>query len=169
MKKTLLSLALIAGLTSFAGNAKAGQTFNWSFTGNVDYPSGGYYLDTIGGTLTLNDEGTAATSVVVTSEIGGNVPFNSYDFATGGVIYNTFSVDGSGAITSADFYGYKTATLAFKSYGVWYNNEGKESYNTGGFAGIAFTPATVPEPSTYALFGIGAIGMLMVLRRKKTA
>ena len=27
----------------------------------------------------------------------------------------------------------------------------------------------VPEPSTYALFGFGAIGMLMVLRRKKTA
>jgi hypothetical protein len=27
----------------------------------------------------------------------------------------------------------------------------------------------VPEPSTYALFGIGAIGMLMVMRRKKTA
>jgi hypothetical protein len=28
---------------------------------------------------------------------------------------------------------------------------------------------SVPEPSTYALFGIGAIGMLIVLRRKKTA
>ena len=27
----------------------------------------------------------------------------------------------------------------------------------------------VPEPSTYALFGLGAIGMLMVMRRKKTA
>ena len=27
----------------------------------------------------------------------------------------------------------------------------------------------VPEPSTYALFDIGAIGMLMVMRRKKTA
>jgi PEP-CTERM motif len=26
----------------------------------------------------------------------------------------------------------------------------------------------VPEPSTYALFGLGAIGILMVLRRKKT-
>ncbi|MEI7463490.1 MAG: PEP-CTERM sorting domain-containing protein [Candidatus Taylorbacteria bacterium] len=25
----------------------------------------------------------------------------------------------------------------------------------------------VPEPSTYALFGIGAIGLLMVMRRKK--
>ena len=29
--------------------------------------------------------------------------------------------------------------------------------------------ASVPEPSTYALFGLGAIGMLLVLRRKKTA
>ena len=28
---------------------------------------------------------------------------------------------------------------------------------------------SVPEPSTYALFGTGAIGMLMVMRRKKTA
>jgi hypothetical protein len=37
-------------------------------------------------------------------------------------------------------------------------------------AGLGFRVAsveTVPEPSTYALFGIGAIGMLMVLRRKK--
>jgi len=28
---------------------------------------------------------------------------------------------------------------------------------------------SIPEPSTYALFGLGAIGILMVLRRKKTA
>jgi len=28
--------------------------------------------------------------------------------------------------------------------------------------------ASIPEPSTFMLFGIGAIGMLMVLRRKKT-
>lgn len=35
--------------------------------------------------------------------------------------------------------------------------------------GFVATLSGVPEPSTYALFGIGAIGMLMVLRRKKTA
>jgi len=29
------------------------------------------------------------------------------------------------------------------------------------------TPDVIPEPSTYALFGIGAIGLLMVIRRKK--
>ncbi len=38
-----------------------------------------------------------------------------------------------------------------------------------GVNALAFQPQSVPEPSTYALFGIGAIGMLMVLRRKKTA
>jgi hypothetical protein len=27
----------------------------------------------------------------------------------------------------------------------------------------------VPEPSTYALFGLGAIGLLMLMRRKKVA
>jgi PEP-CTERM motif len=35
---------------------------------------------------------------------------------------------------------------------------------------IGYAPVqSVPEPSTYALFGLGAIGMLMVLRRKTAA
>ena len=33
---------------------------------------------------------------------------------------------------------------------------------------IVLSPVSVPEPSTYALFGIGTIGMLLVIRRKKT-
>jgi len=42
------------------------------------------------------------------------------------------------------------------------------------FTGTNFNPVTagwtlVPEPSTYALFGMGAIGILIALRRKKTA
>lgn len=32
-----------------------------------------------------------------------------------------------------------------------------------------FSVISIPEPSTYALFGLGAVGMLMVMRRKKTA
>jgi hypothetical protein len=31
------------------------------------------------------------------------------------------------------------------------------------------TSTTVPEPTTYALLGLGAIGMLMLMRRKKAA
>jgi hypothetical protein len=34
---------------------------------------------------------------------------------------------------------------------------------------MAYPSESIPEPSTYALFGIGAIGLLMVMRRKKTA
>jgi hypothetical protein len=34
---------------------------------------------------------------------------------------------------------------------------------------MTFRVASVPEPSTYALFGIGAILMLILMRRKKTA
>jgi len=34
---------------------------------------------------------------------------------------------------------------------------------------VAYGSTAVPEPSTYALFGIGAIGLLMVMRRKKAA
>jgi hypothetical protein len=34
---------------------------------------------------------------------------------------------------------------------------------------IEYTAQSIPEPSTYALFGLGAIGILMVMRRKKTA
>ena len=39
----------------------------------------------------------------------------------------------------------------------------------GVYTPVVLQNVAVPEPSTYALFGIGAIGMLMVMRRKKTA
>jgi len=45
---------------------------------------------------------------------------------------------------------------------------------TGTFTGTTFKGLNleynlIPEPSTYALFGIGAIGLLIVMRRKKAA
>ncbi len=48
--------------------------------------------------------------------------------------------------------------------GVWSIN----SIVVGGVTELQAVYA-VPEPSTYALLGIGAIGLLMVMRRKKTA
>jgi hypothetical protein len=58
-------------------------------------------------------------------------------------LLQTYAVDPDGVITSGGYAGTKIS-------GLW-------------------TIAQVPEPSTYALFGIGAIGMLIVMRRKKTA
>jgi len=43
------------------------------------------------------------------------------------------------------------------------------SSSTAGDGNVQLSINVIPEPSTYALFGIGAIAMLMVLRRKKTA
>jgi hypothetical protein len=41
-------------------------------------------------------------------------------------------------------------------------------YNRALSSAEVFQLYTIPEPSTYALFGLGAIGMLMVMRRKRT-
>jgi PEP-CTERM motif len=43
---------------------------------------------------------------------------------------------------------------------------GSWAYDT---TGSAIQVGAVPEPSIYALFGLGAVGMLIVIRRKKTA
>ena len=94
MKKIILALALVAGLTSFAGNAKAQQQFAFSFTGNTT-PGGPFYTDTIQGILTLNSQGTAATSVYVTNDIGGNVNVLSYNFNEF-VNANSFTVSNHG-------------------------------------------------------------------------
>jgi hypothetical protein len=61
-----------------------------------------------------------------------------------------------------------TAIVAFASGGTG-NSDAWTPYTSpvNGYATISYN--AVPEPSTYALFGIGTIGLLMVLRRKKTA
>jgi len=76
-------------------------------------------------------------------------------------------------------------SLTFDSQGILYDAQGLEGTiskiasdgtvttfvpSSAGIAfasSIAFQPQTVPEPSTYALFGIGAIGVLIALHRKK--
>jgi hypothetical protein len=60
MKKTILALALAAGLTSFVGSAKANLTYNWSYSG------GG-----VTGSGTLEVQSTLTTSVNDGYEIGG--------------------------------------------------------------------------------------------------
>ena len=59
------------------------------------------------------------------------------------------------------FYEYVNA-FPYGYYGRFWNQSNRQ-YNWTDSVSI------VPEPSTYALFGIGAIGLLMVMRRKKTA
>jgi len=51
-----------------------------------------------------------------------------------------------------------------KQSGVYNNNSGNWRFTNVGFSG---TPAAVPEPSTFALLAVGAIGLLGYARRKR--
>jgi len=69
---------------------------------------------------------------------------------------------------------YQTSDLTATSPAGWTGGKSAADSGTGWIldetASTQFSmDATVPEPSTWALFGLGALGILMGLRRKKTA
>ena len=106
--------------------------------------------------------------------------------ASGGISPNySFYVNGQNQMSGNDSV---PTNLNFNyDYGVGATIDGGSAYwgtlSQGGIANLAFynralssqevsslyTLQSAPEPSTYALFGIGAVGLLMVIRRKKTA
>jgi hypothetical protein len=169
MRKTILSLALAAGLTSFAGTAKGYYSLV-----NTEGPPGSpvngvpaapvwdvafyYYPIALGdivtfyGTNVQINYAEQVTYNVVGTQISGvwssveNVTSNSFDI--------TCLESSSGSV---QFCG---VTAPFTGYTVTVPSSSSDA------AQVA-TPAAAPEPSTYALFGLGAIGLLMVLRRKK--
>jgi hypothetical protein len=138
MKKTILALALVAGLISFGGTAKA-QSYNFT---TFNYPNGviGTYITGISG------------STIVGYSYDSN--YNASGFTYNGSAFTTLN-DPNG-VHGTYITGISGSTIVGYSYGSNYKTK-------------AFVASAVPEPSTYALFGIGAIGMLVVMRRKKSA
>ena len=199
MKKTILALALAAGLTSFAGSAKAAViTLNLNQFTDGSSPIGFGY-----------------NNGVITSDYNDGIDgswhppffmppmFSSPASGTIGIQYGQNSGDGYYAASNTPLQ-YGALIDAVLSYGTGGNigvnestggywaarffNAGDGTFNYGyvqvdvtssgmtfGMAGVETTPnvaitaGAVPEPSTYALLGIGAMGLLMVLRKKKTA
>jgi len=219
MKKTILALAIAAGLTSFAGNAKAdivfqdlnqtilaGQTINFGFNGStITTGSGGYSVSySSASSVTYPGYGTFNIPASMSFKTPGfpEYLYTGLQFRGGGVnLTEGLSVNGldtgwgSGASQTYQNAENQVIWLAIQNNGninSGYNGWAELTYNDNGgeIAAVAFataggdinigdtgngyftplsSPNVVPEPSTYALFGIGAIGMLMVLRRKKTA
>jgi len=104
---------------------------------------------------------------------GGIVNFyrNGINLSTVDVSSYGFGNMGSGDALNLTFGGRKDlpSTLAHPWIG---NLDDVSIYNTAlssSQVSSLYTLQSAPEPSTYALFGIGAIGLLMVMRRKKTA
>jgi PEP-CTERM motif len=152
------------GLTIYTGNNNSPAIFNQNggivhFSGTLtlgrsnDFAHSQYNLN--GGFFTLD---TATPFQFF--QAGGGASFNFLSTGTGQLdLLGSWNYGDLAAIPNADF------TV---------DNSAASSSN------LTFTPTTIngteytevqaaPEPSTYALFGIGAIGMLMVMRRKKTA
>jgi hypothetical protein len=204
MKKTLLALALVAGLTSFAGNAKADlivQTLNLNlnkfsdlnfqisnnsivqttpgngfgiggynarnyqqgfyFSGFSNFVSTGQsyydgYFDTYSITSSLLQLG---------SVVDGSTPFNSgYNYLDGnpftGTIYEGFKRE----IQGNTYYGYIQGTGTGGT--EWTLNSISFNSTAGASITVVDTTAAVPEPSTYALFGLGALALVVAYRRK---
>jgi hypothetical protein len=209
MKKTILALALVAGLTSLARAEVGFTSSSYPFFFEQIKPSfpisdqyGSYY-----GAVSLfavynaqkNDKVTLYTSIPGQLfmysaedpgwELYGGIRsglFSSYlwvQTANTSYAYTSFS-QGITGYQSPIEYTYATYTYADgTSTNVYPTSVLSFSFvpppppfNTypvplpdGTTATITIPELTIPEPSTYALFGIGAIGILMVIRRNKTA
>jgi hypothetical protein len=167
MKKTILALALVAGLTSFAGNAKAALTWNWTETGS-DLGNGS-------GTISVNtyyqDRGFSVSDF--TGSIGGrslnfqyaslvnfdkNYGYDSYSFTGNSQITHgniVFTVDNLRLVISPQ----QDGTAAFYPL---------DSRNHYGVVTFSSQTAAVPEPSQVAasLLLVAGIAGFVIVRRK---
>ena len=122
--------------------------------------------------LAFNSSGTLFASIT-TSVYSGLVSFNA-DGSTNSITTSGLSLPNSPTALAFD----STGNLFIGSSGGGIKEmspDGTVSYfsqsfiDTGSLNGVnalAFQPQSVPEPSTYALFGIGALALIIAYRRK---
>jgi hypothetical protein len=213
MKKTLLALALVAGLTSFAGSAKAAILID---TLHNNANTQGYYIGvdsnyTIGQLFRttsdsynitglqlglFNNWNTSGsftlaiyTAINDPSNIGYSKPgslieSSTYDASnvlayTGNNSDNPFVVSGLNINLQPDqnyFLIAQGVDLVQSMDGwdspgslAWLYNSGATSdweVNHEGGWSVATVITAVPEPSTYALLGLGALALVVAYRRK---
>jgi T5SS/PEP-CTERM-associated repeat protein/autotransporter-associated beta strand protein len=107
---------------------------------------------------------------------GGVLQLNLTPYAANAVpgdAFALFSTWGGGATNTNNFSNIQVigASITFTDHsGIWTGTDSSYNliYQFSDATGMLTVASAVPEPSTYCLFGIGAIEMMMMLRRKKT-
>ncbi len=190
MKKTIPALALILVVISgFTGNVGAsnanlvqngnfetGNSQNWSLNGSLQFicsPTAG--TTSQGNFAWQYDAYTSSPASLIQNiaTIAGQEYNLSFDSSVIGGTGNFLSVSiGDQTLYSSansPDYGWITSSFNFTADQSNQNLVIRGASDPLWVEVDNISVTAVPEPSTYALFGLGAIGMLMVMRRKKTA
>jgi hypothetical protein len=194
--KNILTLIVAAGLTSFAANAKAAviysdtpiNTENWMgrFTtvlgfenllligaypgmaypgmempgdANLYYGSGSTVAQFV--SAQLNDSiGSTTSGLSSFLELNNGNQYVGFSFNNNGTTnYGWLALSVSGVGQTPDF-GQFMSNTSVNITSAAYENTGLSIY-------VGQTTSAVPEPSTYGLIGIGALGLAFAARRRK--
>ncbi len=183
MKKLVSALAIAASMLVGASQASASIVVDFSFTGFPTEPG------TVTGHLVFDAAGTDvhATGVYFDSATRSIDGYQGYNFLNGAQVFsNLFTIAADGTVSAANLYLTNTASYAniaktwiqLNAFGGYNNFE--QDYtgyfnggyftaveNQGGFNGVTFSAAPVPEPAAWAMLtiGFGLIGG--AIRRRK--
>ena len=182
MKKTFLALALAAGLTSFAGSAKADDDFNLMIIndqlGQLS-ASAQNTIDAINANIANYSLSSLENSFFTYNGAVGqlNADFSNFsnqlvsgymDFLVGAnVIQSQIDTtswnDGINATVAT--INNETIKNMF-TFNFQQAGQNLDSTQSSYQASLQSHYAAVPEPSTYALFGIGALALVVAYRRR---
>ena len=97
-----------------------------------------------------------------TKDLGSNAPAGSNPVASTGttvIRFETITFKSLSALTAGTFYNFSaTAGGASDGQGSWIDNMGGTTFDVN--SEPTFTITVVPEPATWSLFGLGALGAL---------
>ena len=127
---------------------------------NILTTSSGIPTATIIATQTVSGIANDPTPTLITADFSSQniyLAAGTYAFSLQNPTFDGITI--SGDITST---GYAGGQVFTSSDGINWSALGSPSYETG------FTVTAVPEPSTYALFGIGVLALVMSARRRRT-